>query len=80
MGYPNTQIPSTDKKTKFQQFKLKLRKNQQLYLFVLPAFLVILIFSYGPMYGIIIAFKDYMPSLGILGSPWVGLKHFQRFF
>lgn len=80
MGYPNIQIPSTGKKTKFQQLKLKLKKNQQLYLFVLPAFLVILIFSYGPMYGIIIAFKDYMPSLGILGSPWVGLKHFQRFF
>ncbi len=32
------------------------------------------------MYGIIIAFKDYMPSLGIMGSPWVGFKHFQRFF
>lgn len=80
MGYPNTQVQSTGKKTKFQQLKLKLKKNQQLYLFVLPAFLVILIFSYGPMYGIIIAFKDYMPSLGILGSPWVGLKHFQRFF
>lgn len=80
MGYPNTQVQSTGKKTKFQQLKLKLKKNQQLYLFVLPAFLVILIFSYGPMYGIIIAFKDYMPSLGILGSPWVGLKHFQSFF
>lgn len=80
MGYPNIQVPLTGKKTKFQQLKLKLKKNQQLYLFVLPAFLVILIFSYGPMYGIIIAFKDYMPSLGILGSPWVGLKHFQRFF
>lgn len=32
------------------------------------------------MYGVIIAFKDYMPSLGIFESPWVGFKHFQRFF
>ena len=67
-------------KTKKQDIKMKIKKNRQLYLFVLPAFLIILIFSYGPMYGIIIAFKDYMPSLGIMGSPWVGFKHFQRFF
>lgn len=66
-------------KTKKQDIKMKIKKNRQLYLFVLPAFLIILIFSYGPMYGIIIAFKDYMPSLGIMGSPWVGFKHFQRF-
>ncbi|QCI86187.1 sugar ABC transporter permease [Vagococcus zengguangii] len=58
----------------------KIKKNRQLYLFILPAFLVILIFSYIPMYGIIIAFKDYVPALGIWGSPWVGFKHFQRFF
>ncbi len=81
MGRLNTQLPSTKrKKTNLQLVQLKLKKNQQLYFFVLPAFLVILIFSYGPMYGIIIAFKDYMPSLGIWGSPWVGLKHFHRFF
>lgn len=37
------------------------------------------IFNYMPMYGIVIAFKDYRPRMGILGSPWVGLKHFKRF-
>lgn len=67
-------------RTKWQETKMKIKKSRQLYLFVLPAFLIILIFSYGPMYGVIIAFKDYMPSLGIWGSPWVGFKHFQRFF
>ena len=66
--------------SRLDNIKNKIRKSKQLYLFVLPAFLIILIFSYGPMYGVIIAFKDYMPSLGILGSPWVGFKHFQRFF
>ncbi|WP_430611029.1 ABC transporter permease [Enterococcus sp. DIV0876] len=65
---------------KLNSIKIRIRKSKQLYLFVLPAFLIILIFSYGPMYGVIIAFKDYMPSLGIFGSPWVGFKHFQRFF
>ncbi|WP_430727554.1 ABC transporter permease [Vagococcus allomyrinae] len=52
----------------------------QLYVFVLPAFIYFLVFHYGPMYGVVIAFKDYMPSLGIFGSPWVGFKHFERFF
>lgn len=58
----------------------KIKKSKQLYLFILPAFLFFLIFAYGPMYGVMIAFKDYMPSMGVLGSPWVGFKHFRRFF
>ena len=58
----------------------KIKKSKQLYLFILPAFLFFLIFAYGPMYGVMIAFKDYMPSMGVLGSPWVGFKHFKRFF
>lgn len=37
-------------------------------------------FSYYPMYGLVIAFKDYSPSLGFSGSPWVGFKHFSQFF
>ncbi|WP_291291255.1 ABC transporter permease subunit [Enterococcus sp.] len=72
--------PVSTQKSKIKEVKTKIKKSRQLYLFVLPAFLIILIFSYGPMYGVIIAFKDYMPSLGILDSPWVGFKHFQRFF
>lgn len=58
----------------------KIYHSRYLYLFAFPAFLYFLIFAYFPMYGVTIAFKDYMPSLGILGSPWVGFKHFQRFF
>lgn len=72
--------PVSASKSKIKEMKTKLKKSRQLYLFVLPAFLIILIFSYVPMYGVIIAFKDYMPSLGIFESPWVGFKHFQRFF
>lgn len=58
----------------------KIVRNWELYIFVAPAFLYFLIFSYGPMYGIQIAFKNYIPTKGILGSPWVGFDHFVRFF
>ena len=51
-----------------------------LYLFLLPALAYFFIFHYWPMYGAIIAFKDFIPVKGILGSPWVGFAHFQRFF
>lgn len=46
----------------------------------LPGLLLIGVFEYGPMYGLILAFKDYNLSLGIWGSPWVGLANFERLF
>jgi len=55
-------------------------RNWELYLFIAPAFLYFLIFHYGPMYGIQIAFKNFIPTLGVTGSPWVGFDHFIRFF
>lgn len=54
-------------------------RNWELYLFLLPAFAYFLIFHYFPMYGVQIAFKDFIARKGILGSTWVGLKHFHRF-
>lgn len=47
---------------------------------MVPAVVSVFIFSYLPMYGIQIAFKDFKPAKGILGSKWVGLKWFERFF
>lgn len=55
-------------------------QHRYYYLMLLPAFAAVLIFSYFPMYGIQIAFKTYRGSLGIEGSPWVGLKNFENFF
>lgn len=56
------------------------KKHWQLYIiFLMPALLLTLIFNYIPMGGIVIAFENYNPLKGILGSKWVGLKHFQRF-
>lgn len=57
-----------------------LRRNKLLYLMVLPVIAYYLIFDYGPMYGLQIAFKDYSPGDGILNSPWVGFRHFTDFF
>ena len=51
----------------------------QIYVLLLPGILYVLIFSYQPIYGLQIAFKNYRVSLGIWGSEWVGLKHFIRF-
>jgi putative aldouronate transport system permease protein len=54
-------------------------KNYFLYLLMAPAFILTIIFKYIPMYGSIIAFKDFSPMKGILGSEWVGLKYFSKF-
>lgn len=51
-----------------------------LYLMILPGLIYFIVFKYAPMGGLIIALQDYQPFLGILGSPWVGLKHFERLF
>lgn len=57
-----------------------MKRNALLYLMVLPGLIYFIIFKYLPMGGLIIAFQDYQPYLGIMGSPWVGLKHFIRLF
>jgi len=60
--------------------KLKyMRENYQLYLFVLPAVILTIIFKYVPMYGTLIAFKEFNPLKGIMGSPWIGLDNFRKF-
>ena len=61
-------------KYELKKLQIHLRKYWQLYLLLLPAFVYVLIFSYGPMYGIIMAFKDYKIGDGIWGSAWVGVK------
>ncbi len=57
-----------------------LKKNWQLWLMVLPALVYIIIFCYGPMYGIQLAFRRYDFSKGIVGGDWVGFKYFKQYF
>ena len=76
-------VPSTlalqRNKSKFSRFITRFRKNWQLHLLMLLPLAYILVFHYGPMYGLQIAFRDYRPRLGIWGSEWVGLKYFSDF-
>ena len=57
-----------------------LKRNWELYLFVIPALIYLFAYCYYPMYGVLLAFKNYRIKEGIWGSPWVGLEHFERFF
>jgi putative aldouronate transport system permease protein len=58
---------------------LRVKKSKYLYLIFFIPLAYYVVFHYAPMYGILIAFKDYNIVKGILASPWVGLKHFQKF-
>ncbi|UTI40119.1 MULTISPECIES: sugar ABC transporter permease [Niallia] len=68
-------VPIEKKENFIQYFK----KNYVLYLFLVPAIILTIVFKYIPMYGAIIAFKDFSPMKGIMGSDWVGLTHFKDF-
>lgn len=63
-----------------KQFLMRIKRNQALYLLMLPSVVILLLFTYLPMYGIVIAFKNFTPAEGILGSKWVGIQNFIRFF
>ena len=73
-------MTKTKKENFFQRLWANMKKNWILYVMILPVALYYIIFAYMPMYGIQLAFKDYHVKQGIMGSPWVGLEHFIRFF
>ena len=56
------------------------KMNKYKYLMILPVLVFLAVFSYKPMTGLVIAFKEFRPRLGIMGSKWVGLTHFVNFF
>ncbi len=56
------------------------KRNKYKYLIVLPVLIYLILFAYKPMYGIVIAFQNYKPFLGIEGSRWVGFDNFTAFF
>ena len=68
------------KGTRMHNTLVYMRQHWQLYLiFMLPAVVLTIVFRYLPMGGILIAFTEYNPIRGILGSEWVGFAHFTRF-
>ncbi|MEG0085707.1 MAG: ABC transporter permease subunit [Bacteroidales bacterium] len=66
-------------KERLSKARKRIMRHWQLYVILLIPVLLVAVFSYGPMYGLQIAFKDYIPSYGIDGSKWVGFKHFINF-
>ena len=71
---------SAKRLTKGEQIIKNLKKNAWLYIMFLPVIIYYIVFKYAPMFGIVIAFKDYNAFKGIWASPWVGFEHFINFF
>jgi len=76
----STAKPTRSKQSLWTTIGRDIRRNKLLYLMVLPVIAYYVIFDYGPMYGLQIAFKDYSPGDGIWGSRWIGLANFTEFF
>lgn len=60
--------------------KRKIKSNIPLYVLLFPSIILLIMFAYIPVLGLVIAFKDYSPANGIINSPWVGFKYFTQFF
>ncbi|BFT72940.1 ABC transporter permease [Paenibacillus sp. P36] len=73
-------IPEAVPQSRWKHVLHGLRRDKFLYLLIAPGVLFFLIFKYVPMWGVVIAFQDYSPYMGVSGSPWVGFDHFIRFF
>ena len=72
---------TAEEKRRHRKNTVKLMKRHWvLYIFLIPALLYLATFNYGPMYGLMIAFKNFKASKGIWGSEWAGLKWFETFF
>lgn len=72
-----TKNPAAGRRSGFRELPRELKKNRIYLILLLPAVVYVLIFSYAPMVGVVMAFEKYNFSLGIFNSPWVGLKNFR---
>lgn len=73
-------IPSHNQRTFSERLTRDFRQNKYKYLLILPVLVYLAVFCYKPMYGLVIAFKNYKPTRGIAESGWVGLLWFETFF
>ncbi|MDF2514488.1 MAG: sugar transporter permease [Clostridia bacterium] len=81
MAKRNRQISTVSTENSIGKMIVKdLKRNKYKYLIVLPVLIYLIVFAYKPMYGIVIAFQNYRPFLGISGSHWVGFDNFKTFF
>jgi putative aldouronate transport system permease protein len=77
---PPASPPPVERPARLTTWLARVRRYSGLYLMLLPGLAYFAVFRYWPMYGLSIAFKDYVPFLGYSGSPWVGLQHFVELF
>lgn len=66
--------------SKKRKLYIQLNRSKELYLLLLPSVIMIVLFCYKPMYGVLMAFQDYEPSKGIWGSEWIGFQNFIDYF
>lgn len=76
----NRKLESGQAKASRSKIKAQKKYNLTLLMLCIPGLICLFLFSYLPMFGIIIAFKDYVPFKGVFGSEWCGLKNFEFFF
>ncbi len=81
-NYLKPNILTTHKQKHYYNLKFweYVKKEKFLYIMMLPVIMYFIVFHYAPMFGIILAFKNFSPFRGFVGSPWVGLRHFQNLF
>jgi len=79
-GSLSNKLIKPNKPNLFVRIGNDIKKNPQIYIMLIPVLLFYLLFHYKPMYGILMAFKDFSPRKGILNSPWAGMKYFMQFF
>lgn len=79
--YENRELPAGYKDpTLWEIIKRDFHKHWPIYLMLVPLLVYYCVWCYGPMYGIVIAFNEYKPKRGFLGSEWVGLQWYREFF
>jgi ABC-type polysaccharide transport system permease subunit len=77
----NASLPSRSRsRARISKLSIYLARTLPLYIMVLPGLILLILFSYFPIYGIAIAFQKFNPGLGVLKSPWVGLANFRHLF
>ena len=79
-GRTSSRLGRANTKTKRKSLWKRMVETKSLWLLLAPGLILVLVFNYGPMYGVQIAFREYRIGDGIWDSEWVGLLHFQRFF
>ncbi len=72
-------VTSSAERSAIKKLAQAIWRTRWMYLLMAPTLIYFLIFKYGPLWNAQIAFKDFKPLLGVMGSPWVGFKHFESF-